>query len=129
MTTINEEARRKHIEALREELQKIEEQYKEMFDKLEHKYEAERRYVEHLLEILMNAKTPEEIMKVTCFENIGYCCGLEKDCPMRNMVLEILNIPKEEYKEIKELFGVALVYPDKREKLKKFLRALIYGRP
>ena len=124
-TLINEEARKKAIETLREELKRLEEYYREKIDEMDARWNQERLYIETLISTLMYAEKPEDIMKITCFGNIGYCCGLEKDCPMRNIVMEILNIPEEEYKEIKELFGLALIDPDKRAKLKEFLKELV----
>ena len=55
-----------------------------------------------------NKKELDELFSVTCFGNIGYCCGLEKPCVWRNGVLNILRIPREDYKRKKEIFGYNL---------------------
>lgn len=41
----------------------------------------------------------KEIQMITCFENLGYCCGLSKPCYFRDTVLYILGISKEQFKE------------------------------
>lgn len=41
-------------------------------------------------------------MSVTCYENIGYCCGLEKPCLWRDSCRQALGIDDETYVEVKE---------------------------
>jgi predicted metal-binding transcription factor (methanogenesis marker protein 9) len=49
--------------------------------------------------------TEEDInkaMSVTCYENIGYCCGLAKRCLWRDSCRQALGIDDETYVEVKE---------------------------
>jgi predicted metal-binding transcription factor (methanogenesis marker protein 9) len=49
--------------------------------------------------------TEEDInkaMSVTCYENIGYCCGLAKPCLWRDSCRQALGIDDETYVEVKE---------------------------
>lgn len=39
----------------------------------------------------------EELMNVTCFGNLAYCCGLEKQCFWRDTVRTILGISDEDF--------------------------------
>jgi predicted metal-binding transcription factor (methanogenesis marker protein 9) len=41
-------------------------------------------------------------MSVTCYQNIGYCCGLEKPCLWRDSCRQALGIDDEVYVEVKE---------------------------
>ena len=75
-------------------------------------------------EILEGKRPLEDIIHICCYGNLGYCCGLEKDCPFRNLVLEVLGIDKDEYKELKELFGKLLIDPEKRKKLKEVFSSI-----
>lgn len=83
---------------------------------------------EFLAEIVYKALTdnPESIL---CFNNLGFCCALEKPCPKRDIALILYNIPPEEYTEIKRLVGEVLKDKEKRGKLLSFLRSLYNGGP
>jgi len=50
----------------------------------------------------------KEVMSMTCFDNIAYCCGIKKDCFWRDLVLLILRIDKKEFKKAKDEFGFEL---------------------
>jgi len=41
-------------------------------------------------------------MSVTCYENIGYCCGLTRPCLWRDSCRQALGIDDEAYVEVKE---------------------------
>ncbi len=41
-------------------------------------------------------------MSITCYENIGYCCGLTKDCLWRDSCRQALGIDDETYVDIKK---------------------------
>ena len=41
-------------------------------------------------------------MSVTCYEDIGYCCGLAKPCLWRDSCRQALRIDDETYVEVKE---------------------------
>jgi hypothetical protein len=41
-------------------------------------------------------------MGITCFGNIGYCCGLRKACVWRDACRQALKIDDETYIEVKE---------------------------
>jgi predicted metal-binding transcription factor (methanogenesis marker protein 9) len=42
-----------------------------------------------------------EILGLVCYGNLGYCCGLQKDCIWRNTVLNIFVISPDEYVDAK----------------------------
>ncbi len=44
----------------------------------------------------------KKAMSVTCYKNIGYCCGLAKDCIMRDSCRQALGIDDETYVRVKE---------------------------
>lgn len=44
----------------------------------------------------------KKVMAITCFANLGYCCGLEKTCMWRDSCRQALGIDDETYTEIKE---------------------------
>lgn len=44
----------------------------------------------------------KKAMSVTCYKNIGYCCGLAKDCIMRDSCMQDLGIDDEAYVRVKE---------------------------
>jgi hypothetical protein len=39
----------------------------------------------------------------TCFGSLAYCCGLEKTCPQRDLVREVLGISDEDFLSIKSV--------------------------
>ena len=43
----------------------------------------------------------EQIMDMTCYGSLAYCCSLEKKCEIRDNVLHLLNITPEEFESIK----------------------------
>ena len=44
----------------------------------------------------------KKVMSITCYKNIGYCCGLAKDCIMRDGCRQALGIDDENYIKFKE---------------------------
>lgn len=44
----------------------------------------------------------KKAMGVTCYKNIGYCCGLAKDCIMRDCCRQALGIDDDTYVRVKE---------------------------
>ena len=44
----------------------------------------------------------KKAMSITCYKNIGYCCGLAKDCIMRDSCRQALGINDEIYVKVKE---------------------------
>ena len=44
----------------------------------------------------------KKAMSITCYKNIGYCCGLAKDCIMRDSCRQALEIDDETYVRVKE---------------------------
>ena len=42
------------------------------------------------------------VMGITCYGNIGYCCGLAKECIWRDSCRQALGIDDETYASIKE---------------------------
>jgi len=50
-------------------------------------------------------RTNEDIFKamsITCYGNLGYCCGLSKECPWRDACRQALRIDDKAYVDIKE---------------------------
>ena len=43
-----------------------------------------------------------KVISVTCYKNTGYCCGLAKDCIMRDSCRQALGIDDETYIKVKE---------------------------
>ena len=43
-----------------------------------------------------------QVMGITCYGNIGYCCGLAKDCLWRDSCRQALGIDDKTYVDIKE---------------------------
>jgi hypothetical protein len=41
-------------------------------------------------------------MSITCYGNLGYCCGLAKECLWRDACRQVLHIDDKTYVEIKE---------------------------
>jgi len=44
----------------------------------------------------------KKAMSITCYKNIGYCCGLAKNCFMRDSCRQALGIDDETYINVKE---------------------------
>ncbi|GAI49389.1 unnamed protein product [marine sediment metagenome] len=45
-----------------------------------------------------------EAMSVTCWGSLAFCCGLEKRCMWRNLVMEVIGMKKKEYQKLKDKF-------------------------
>lgn len=57
----------------------------------------------------MNKGELKKIQKETCFLSLAYCCGLEKDCPTRNKVIEMLGLDKKDFVKLKKKFDENLL--------------------
>lgn len=78
--------------------------------------EALRDYVDKLEESIHKLEVAREIsqkkrldkqdirraMSITCYGNIGYCCGLTRACVWRDSCRQALRIDDETYIEVKE---------------------------
>lgn len=75
--------------------------------------ERERRRLQRLVAKLESLKEIQQrvrktktdakkAMSVTCYKNIGYCCGLAKDCIMRDSCRQALGIDDDTYIKVKE---------------------------
>jgi len=83
--------RREDCEALQDYVDKLDENI--------HKLEMAR-------EISQKRRLDEQdvrrAMSITCYGNIGYCCGLSKPCVWRDSCRQALRIDDETYIEVKE---------------------------
>ncbi|MBM4461868.1 MAG: hypothetical protein FJ012_00850 [Chloroflexi bacterium] len=50
----------------------------------------------------LNGEDVGRAMSITCFGNIGYCCGLKKACVWRDACRQALGIDDDTYTEVKE---------------------------
>jgi hypothetical protein len=78
-------------EALRDYADKIEESI--------HKLELARQISQKKR---LDGEDVGRAMSITCFGNIGYCCGLKKACVWRDACRQALRIDDETYTEVKE---------------------------
>lgn len=83
---------------------------------MEEKKELEEIKIKlHILKKYQGKKIPishfekTELSELLCFKNLGYCC--KKECPWRNVVLEICGISKDVFEKAKEKLGLALMTP------------------
>ena len=70
--------------------------------------------------------TEEDVMRamsVTCYENIGYCCGLAKPCLWRDACRQALGIDDETYVEVKEGVVWEILRTHKQKKGKRAIGA------
>jgi len=44
----------------------------------------------------------KKAMSITCYKSLAYCCGLTKDCMMRDSCRQALGVDDETYVEVKE---------------------------
>jgi predicted metal-binding transcription factor (methanogenesis marker protein 9) len=91
----------------------------------EHKKSKEEEIVEiqNKIDIIKKFKdreppfTEEEsksILSLTCYGNVGYCCGLLKGCPYRDTALGLFKITADEYEKTKNDYQTQLL-KDKRK--------------
>jgi len=125
-------AEKKEIEKIAEELAKVgreleEEKEKVLNTEIENvkkrinaMYDPLLKKIERVVKDVADSGNINKVVKLVCYENLGFCCGLEKDCPFRDIVLLVLGIDKEEYRYLKEEFGKMLVTEEGRKKLKEF---------
>lgn len=51
-----------------------------------------------------------EVQSITCYGSIAFCCGIQKNCVMRDIALLLLGIPKDKFEKkkrewVKQLMG------------------------
>ncbi|MCD6513597.1 MAG: zinc-ribbon domain-containing protein [Candidatus Odinarchaeota archaeon] len=51
----------------------------------------------------------EEIMKLTCYGSLAYCCSPDFECAIRDEVLRLLGLTKEEYAKLKAKHHVEFI--------------------
>ncbi len=44
--------------------------------------------------------SPEQVMKLTCYGSLAFCCDLNRECNLRDQAIDLLGISKEEYRAI-----------------------------
>lgn len=48
-------------------------------------------------------KSVEKVMhEVLCFHSLAFCCGLDKRCPIRNSVLQVLGMSHKDFEGYKQ---------------------------
>jgi len=94
------------IDELREYIVELEKKNKQEVEALKARLIILEKYVNKKPE---NETEIKELFSLLCFNNISYCCGIEKDCYWRDLVLFILGITKEQYKEWKEKIGMEFI--------------------
>ena len=52
----------------------------------------------------MNKEKINEIMKETCWHSLAFCCSLERNCPIRDEVMNKLGLTKKRFVELKKVF-------------------------
>ncbi|MCD6484321.1 MAG: zinc-ribbon domain-containing protein [Candidatus Odinarchaeota archaeon] len=65
----------------------------------------------------------EQIMDMTCYGSLAYCCSLEKKCDIRDNVLHLLNITPEEFENIKKQAHNNFVFLAKQKMKNRLLRS------
>lgn len=58
----------------------------------------------------------KKLMSYLCYGNLGYCCGLKKDCAWRNLVMAVLGVDRDKFVEMKEELGMKLAKMGLKEK-------------
>jgi predicted metal-binding transcription factor (methanogenesis marker protein 9) len=109
---VYEEIKAEREKEVKKEVEKVEKRVGATYDYLLKKVENALKKVEE--------GDLKDIVELTCYRNLGFCCGLERDCPLRDMVLSVLNIDREEYKHLKEEFGKMLLTGEGRKRLREF---------
>lgn len=87
-------------------------------------YDPLLKKVESVVKEVADGGDVNKVVKLVCYENLGFCCGLEKECPFRDIVLLALGIDKNEYKYLKEEFGKMLITEEGRKRLKEFFNSV-----
>lgn len=78
---------------------------KSQHQKIDREYEATLKIVNNMQRLIVKYAyhkeftdpQMKEILGITCYGNLAYCCGLQKNCIRRNTALQILHISPEEY--------------------------------
>jgi len=58
---------------------------------------------------ILNSKQKKEILSLTCYGQIGYCCSLEKNCMWRNAAMKLLKISPKDYVRAKDICNDTLI--------------------
>ena len=90
------------IDELREYITELEKEHKYEIEIMKRKLKIIEKYINKEPE---NETEYKELFSLLCYKNIAYCCGIEKDCYWRDIVLFIIGISKENYKNWKEEVG------------------------
>lgn len=80
-----------NYEALQDYVNKLEESI--------HKLEVARKISQ---KARLDEQDVKRAMGITCFGDIGYCCGLTKECVWRDSCRQALKIDDDTYVEVKE---------------------------
>jgi predicted metal-binding transcription factor (methanogenesis marker protein 9) len=54
-------------------------------------------------------KNYDKNIKKLCFYSLSYCCGLKKQCKMRDEVMQNIGLSTEDYIKLKDLFDKNLL--------------------
>lgn len=65
-------------------------------------------------------------MSITCYENIGYCCGLSKPCIWRDSCRQVLGIDDETYVQVKKEDEIWLIEAEKKLNYEALGQVLTY---
>ena len=64
-------------------------------------------------------ESEQEVLNLTCWKSLAYCCSLERNCPQRDIALEVLGISKEDFTKIKKDAHKAFMEKSKINKIHK----------
>ena len=92
------------------DIDKIIEELNGYIDELSKEHEKEKAELTRRLIIIEkykdkkpdNEKDLKKLFSLLCYNNLAYCCGLEKPCYWRKAVLAILGVTSKQYKQWKE---------------------------
>lgn len=84
------------IDAIRKTLQKHINKQAEELSKITTKLNIISEFNDKDYTIFSDADI-KKILSLTCYNNIAYCCGLQKVCIWRDAVLNLLQLTPEEY--------------------------------
>lgn len=57
----------------------------------------------------METKDIQDIMNITCFKSLAFCCDLVKPCSARDSAISNLGLSTSEYSKLKREFNNALI--------------------
>jgi len=94
------------LDLIDELIKKLEEEHKEIINREEKRTKELLDKLKLLKEIKKKEKkTWEDVkraMSINCFKSLSYCCGLEKPCLFRDVVLFSLGMSKDDFLEFKK---------------------------